>query len=151
VVSRLELDQVFHLYEVRAVLEGMCVRLATRTRHRRPGDEFVHLFGEPMDGFVRARDFDSFIVSTSASAGPSSTGRAIRWPHACSDSIYDNDQRRDPADRDPARAAAQEGLGEHRAVVARCAPGDAGQRERLKRMNLLNAQATLRWFHKYVL
>jgi DNA-binding GntR family transcriptional regulator len=150
VVSRLELEHVFQLYEVRAVLEGMCVRLATRNAPPETWDEFVHLFGEPMDSYVKARDFDSFIVVYERFR------RAIidwaRNPVAARmlDSIYEKTNvviRRIVIL--PGRA--QEGLGEHRAVVAAMRAGDAEAAERLKRMNLQNAQATLRRFQKYVL
>jgi len=119
VVSRLELEHVFQLYEVRAVLEGMC-------------------------------DFDSFIVVYERFR------RAIvdwaRNPVAARmlDSIYEKTNwviRRIVIL--PGRA--QSGLGEHRAVVAAMRAGDAEGAERLKRMNLQNAQDTLRRFQKYVL
>ena len=60
--QRLELDHVFHLYDVRQVLEGLCVRLATENAPPETWDEFVELFGAPMDEFVKAGDFDAFIV-----------------------------------------------------------------------------------------
>lgn len=150
VVSRLELEHVFQLYEVRAVLEGMCVRLATRNAPPETWDEFVELFGAPMDGFVKAGDFDSFIVVYERFR------RAIvdwaRNPVAARmlDSIYEKTNvviRRIVIL--PGRA--QSGLGEHRAVVAAMRAGDAEGAERLKRMNLHNAQETLRRFQKYVL
>ena len=150
VVSRLELEHVFQLYEVRAVLEGMCVRLATQNAPPETWDEFVELFGAPMDGFVKAGDFDSFIVVYERFR------RAIiewaRNPVAARmlDSIYEKTNvviRRIVIL--PGRA--QSGLGEHRAVVAAMRAGNAEDAERLKRMNLQNAQATLRRFQKYVL
>lgn len=150
VVSRLELDHVFQLYEVRAVLEGMCVRLATQNAPPETWDEFVELFGAPMDAFVTAGDFDSFIVVYERFR------RAIidwaRNPVAARmlDSIYEKTNvviRRIVIL--PGRA--QSGLGEHRAVVAAMRAGDADGAERLKRMNLQNAQETLRRFQKYVL
>jgi len=150
VVSRLELEHVFQLYEVRAVLEGMCARLATQNAPPETWDEFVHLFGEPMDGFVRAGDFDSFIVVYERFRQA-----IVEWarnPVAARmlDSIYEKTNvviRRIVIL--PGRALS--GLGEHRAVVAAMRAGDAEGAERLKRMNLQNAQATLRRFQKYVL
>ena len=46
---------------------------------------------------------------------------------------------------------AEEGLAEHRAVVAAMRAGDGETAERLKRLNLQNAKETLRRFQKYVL
>ena len=150
VVSRLELEHVFQLYEVRAVLEGMCVRLATRNAPPETWDEFVELFGAPMDGFVKTGDFDSFIVVYERFR------RAIidwaRNPVAARmlDSIYEKTNvviRRIVIL--PGRA--KEGLSEHRAVVAAMRAGDGEAAEKLKRINLQNAKDSLRRFQKYVL
>lgn len=150
VVSRLELDHVFHLYDVRAVLEGLCVRLATENAPPETWDEFVELFGEPMDGFVANRDFDAFIVVYERFRR-----RIIEWarnPVAARmlDSIYEKTNvviRRIVIL--PGRA--KEGLSEHRAVVAAMRAGDGEAAERLKRINLQNAKESLRRFQKYVL
>jgi DNA-binding GntR family transcriptional regulator len=150
VVSRLELDHVFHLYDVRAVLEGLCVRLATENAPPETWDEFVELFGAPMDEFVANRDFDAFIVVYERFRR-----RIIEWAHnpvaaRMLDSIYEKTNvviRRIVIL--PGRA--KEGLSEHRAVVAAMRAGDGETAERLKRMNLQNAKETLRRFQKYVL
>ncbi len=150
VVSRLELDHVFHLYDVRAVLEGLCVRLATENAPPETWDEFVELFDAPMDEFVANRDFDAFIVVYERFRR-----RIIEWarnPVAARmlDSIYEKTNvviRRIVIL--PGRA--KEGLAEHRAVVAAMRAGDGEAAERLKRMNLQNAKETLRRFQKYVL
>jgi DNA-binding GntR family transcriptional regulator len=150
VVSRLELDHVFHLYDVRQVLEGLCVRLATENAPPETWDEFVDLFGTPMEEFVKAGDFDAFIVVYERFRSC-----IIEWarnPMAARmlDSIYEKTNviiRRIIIL--PGRAL--EGLSEHRAVVAAMRAGDAEQAERLKRLNLQNAKETLRRFQKYVL
>ena len=150
VVSRLELDHVFHLYDVRAVLEGLCVRLATENASPGTWDEFVELFGAPMDEFVANRDFDAFIVVYERFRR-----RIIEWarnPVAARmlDSIYEKTNvviRRIVIL--PGRA--KEGLSEHRAVVAAMRAGDGEAAERLKRINLQNAKDSLRRFQKYVL
>ena len=150
VVSRLELEHVFQLYDVRTVLEGLCVRLATQNSPPQTWDEFVDVFGAPMDEFVKAGDFDSFIVVYERFRS-----RIIEWarnPVAARmlDSIYEKTNvviRRIVIL--PGRA--QEGLGEHRAVVAAMRAGDSEAAERLKRMNLQNAKETLRRFQKYVI
>ena len=150
IVSRLELDHVFHLYDVRQVLEGLCVRLATENAPPETWDEFVELFGAPMEEFVKSRDFDAFIVVYERFRS-----RIIEWarnPMAARmlDSIYEKTNviiRRIIIL--PGRAL--EGLSEHRAVVAAMRAGDAEQAERLKRLNLQNAKETLRRFQKYVL
>lgn len=149
VVSRLDLDQVFQLYEVRAVLEGLCVRLATENAPPETWDEFVELFGTPMDEYVKQRDFDAFIVVYERFRR-----RIIEWarnPVAARmlDSIYEKTNvviRRIVIL--PGRA--QEGLGEHRAVVAAMRAGESEKAEQLKRLNLQNAKKTLSRFQKYI-
>lgn len=150
VVSRLELDQVFHLYDVRAVLEGLCVRSATENVPPETWQEFVELFGEPMDAYIKAADFDAFL-----SVYERFRRKFIehaRNPVAAQmlDSIYEKTNvviRRIVIL--PGRA--QTGLGEHRATVAAMRAGDAEKAERLKRANLQGAKEYLRRFEKYVL
>lgn len=150
VVSRLELDQVFNLYDVRAVLEGLCVRQATENVASETWQEFVTLFGAPMDEFVKVGDFDAFLACYE---------RFRRRFIECSrnpvaaqmlDSIYEKTHvviRRIVIL--PGRA--QTGLEEHRATVAAMRAGHAGEAERLKRANLEGAKEYLRRFQKYVL
>lgn len=150
VVSKLELEHVFHLYEVRAVLEGLCVRLATENAPPETWDEFVEVFAAPMDEYVRKGDFDSFLVVYERFRR-----RIVEWarnPVAARmlDSIYEKTNvviRRIVIL--PGRA--QEGLGEHRAVVAAMRAGDGEAAERAKRKNLHNAKETLKRFQKYVI
>ena len=103
VVSRLELEHVFQLYEVRAVLEGMCVRLATQNVPPETWHEFVELFGAPMDGFVKAGDFDSFIVGLRALPPRDHRLGAQSRRGADARQHLREDQRGDPAHRHPAR------------------------------------------------
>jgi DNA-binding GntR family transcriptional regulator len=150
VVSRLELDQVFNLYDVRAVLEGLCVRQATENAPTETWQEFVDLFGAPMDEFVRRSDFDSFLACYERFR--SRFIECARNPVAAQmlDSIYEKTHvviRRIVIL--PGRA--ETGLGEHRATVAAMRAGDAEAAERLKRANLQGAKDYLRRFQKYVL
>ncbi len=150
VVSRLELDQVFNLYDVRAVLEGLCVRQATQNAPPETWQEFVDLFGAPMDEFVRTSDFDSFLAGYERFR--SRFIECARNPVAAQmlDSIYEKTHvviRRIVIL--PGRA--ETGLGEHRATVAAMRAGDAEAAERLKRANLHGAKDYLRRFQRYVL
>lgn len=150
VVKRLELDQVFALYDVRAVLEGLCVRSATENVPAETWQEFVDLFGAPMDEYVRAGDFDAFLAGYERFR--CRFIECARNPVAAQmlDSIYEKTNviiRRIVIL--PGRA--QTGLEEHRATVAAMRAGDAVEAERLKRANLQGAKAYLRKFQKYVL
>ncbi len=150
VVSRLELDQVFQLYDVRAVLEGLCVRSATQNVPPETWQEFVDLFGAPMDAYIEAADFDAFL-----SVYERFRRKFIEHAHnpvaaQMLDSIYEKTHvviRRIVIL--PGRA--QTGLGEHRATIAAMRAGDAEGAERLKRANLQGAKEYLRRFEKYVL
>lgn len=150
VVSRLELDQVFNLYDVRAVLEGLCVRQATQNVPPETWQEFVDLFGAPMDEFVRAGDFDAFLACYERFRRRFI--ECARNPVAAKmlDSIYEKTHvviRRIVIL--PGRA--QTGLEDHRATVAAMRAGNAEDAERLKRANLEGAKTYLRRFQKYVL
>jgi len=149
-VSRLELDQVFNLYDVRAVLEGLCVRQATQNVPPETWQEFVDLFGAPMDEFVRAGDFDAFLSCYERFR--SRFIECARNPVAAQmlDSIYEKTHvviRRIVIL--PGRA--QIGLADHRATVAAMRAGNAEEAERLKRANMEGAKEYLRRFQKYVL
>jgi DNA-binding GntR family transcriptional regulator len=150
VVSRLELEQAFHLYDVRAVLEGLCVRSATNNVPPETWQEFVDLFGAPMDEFVTAGDFDGFLACYERFR--SRFIECARNPVAAQmlDSIYEKTHvviRRIVIL--PGRA--QIGLADHRATVTAMRAGKAEEAERVKRANLEGAKEYLRRFQKYVL
>ncbi len=150
IVSRLDLGQAFNLYDVRAVLEGLCVRQATQNMPPETWQEFVDLFGAPMDKFVEAGDFDAFLACYERFR--LRFIECARNPVAAQmlDSIYEKTHvviRRIVIL--PGRA--QKGLADHRATVAAMRAGDAAKAERLKRANLEGAKEYLLRFQKYVL
>jgi DNA-binding GntR family transcriptional regulator len=150
VVSRLELDQAFHLYDVRAVLEGLCVRSATNNVPPETWQEYVDLFGSPMGECVKAGDFDGYLACYERFRNRFI--ECARNPVAAQmlDSIYEKTHvviRRIVIL--PGRA--QIGLADHRATVAAMRAGNAEEAERLKRANMQSAKEFLRRFEKYVL
>jgi DNA-binding GntR family transcriptional regulator len=150
IVSRLDLTQAFNLYDVRAVLEGLCVRQATENVPPETWQEFVDLFGAPMDGYVQAGDFDSFLACYERFR--TRFIECARNPVAAQmlDSIYEKTHvviRRIVIL--PGRAAI--GLADHRATVAAMRAGNAEEAERVKRANMQGAKEYLRRFEKYVL
>ena len=150
VVSRLEIDQAFNLYDVRAVLEGLCVRQATQNVPNEAWQEFVDLFGAPMEEFVKVGDFDGYLACYGRFR--SRFIECARNPVAAQmlDSIYEKTHvviRRIVIL--PGRAEA--GLREHRATVAAMRAGNPEEAERAKRANLDGAKEYLRRFEKYVL
>jgi DNA-binding GntR family transcriptional regulator len=150
IVSRLDLGQAFNLYDARAVLEGLCVRQATLNVPTETWQEFVDLFGAPMDSYVQASDFDSFLACYERFR--TRFIECARNPVAAQmlDSIYEKTHvviRRIVIL--PGRAAI--GLADHRATVAAMRAGNALEAERLKRANMEGAKEYLRRFEKYVL
>ncbi|MFZ5557154.1 MAG: GntR family transcriptional regulator [Pseudomonadota bacterium] len=150
VVSRLDLSQVFYIYDLREVLEGLCVRLATQNVPPESWQDLVELFGAPMEQRVREGDFDAFIAGYERFRRRSI--EAARNPVLAQmlDSIYEKTQvliRRIIIL--PGRA--EVGLREHRAVLDAMRRGDAGAAENLRRENMRSAKAFLLRYQKYVL
>lgn len=150
IVSRLDLGQAFNLYDVRAVLEGLCIRQATQNAPPETWQEFVDMFGEPMDGFVKTNDFDSFLKCYERFRIRFIECARNQVAAQMLDSIYEKTHvviRRIVIL--PGRAAI--GLADHRATVAAMRAGNALEAERLKRANMEGAKEYLRRFEKYVL
>ncbi|NUZ04693.1 GntR family transcriptional regulator [Piscinibacter koreensis] len=150
IVSRVDMAQVFHLYDTREVLEGLCARLATQNAAPESWADLVELFGGPMVEHVARADFDSFIAGyelfrrrmTTAAANPVLAGML--------DSIYEKTQvliRRTLIL--PGRASV--GLQEHQAVLAAMRAGDAEAAENLRRANMRSAKQYLARYQAYVL
>lgn len=150
IVAKLELTQVFEIYDVREALEGLCVRLATQNVPPETWDDLIEMFGEPMDRLVEAGDIDAYEQAYSqmrrrvieAARNPVLVGML--------DSIYE--KTRTIMRRVlilPGRAA--KGLKEHRAVLAAMRRGDADEAERLKRANIRSAIEDLKRYQHYVL
>jgi len=150
IVAKLELTQVFEIYDVREALEGLCVRLATQNVPPESWDDLIELFGEPMEALVEAGDIDAYEKGYSemrrrvieAARNPVLVGML--------DSIYE--KTRTIMRRVlilPGRAA--KGLKEHRAVLAAMRRGDADEAERLKRANIRSAIEDLKRYQHYVL
>ncbi|MBM3522874.1 MAG: GntR family transcriptional regulator [Alphaproteobacteria bacterium] len=150
VVTRLDLEHVFHLYDVREVLEGLCARLATENAPPESWQDLVEHFDGPMGRFVRDGDFDSFIRGYERLR--ERTIEAARNPVAAAmlDSIY---ERTTVVIRRiiilPGRA--ETGLAQHRAVLAAMRRGDGAEAERLRRLNMRSAKEALQRFRQYVL
>lgn len=150
VVTRLDIELVFKLYDVREVLEGLCARLATENIPPESWQDLVELYNEPMETFLKAGDFDSYVDGydllrqrTIAAAGNPIAAQML-------DSIY---ERTNFVIRRiiilPGRA--ETGLEQHRAVLAAMRRGDGAEAERLKRLNMRSARESLNKFRNYVL
>src|SRR4051812_12574163 len=150
VVARLDLSQVFEIYAVREMLEGLCVRLACERAKPQSWQDLVQVFGRPMEGIVKRGEFEEYIANldrlrtrTLEAAGNSVLAEML-------DSI--NDKTREIQRRIiilPGRAA--EGLEQHRAVLAAMRKGDAEKAEALRRANIRSSREYLERFKNFVL
>lgn len=150
VVARLELSSVFDLYDVREVLEGLCVRLATQNVPNESWQDLVDLFGGPMGEHVAKRDFESFLAGYSLFRRRALEAANNSVLFGMLDMIYDQTQaiiRRLIVLPD----RASQGLQEHRAVLAAMRRGDADEAERLRRANMRSARESFKRFQSFVL
>ena len=150
VVVRLDLSQVFEIYDLREVLEGLCARLATQNTTPESWQDMVDMFDGPMTEHVKQGDYESFLAGygqfrrrlIEAAANPVLAGML--------DSIYEKTQaiiRR--LIILPGRA--ERGLSEHRAVLAAIRRGDAEEAERLRRENMRSGKDYLKRYQSFVL
>ena len=150
VVVRLDHAQLSSLYDVREVLEGLCVRLATENSDPSSWQDLVELFGESMESYVDSADFDSFVAGYEAFR--------LRTIQAADSPIL-TDMLAGIHDRTqvlirriiilPGRA--EIGLREHRAVLAAMRVGDATAAERLRRQNMQSAKEFLERYESFLL
>jgi DNA-binding GntR family transcriptional regulator len=149
-VARLEPEQIFHIYDMREVLEGLCARLACQNARPESWQDLLDQFSGPVEAAVKNGDFDAYTE------------------------IYDHFRRRCiEAANNPVLAQALDniyektqvlirrivilpgrgeiGVREHRAVLEAMRRGDADAAERLRRENIRNAKAFLTRYMKYVL
>jgi len=150
VVARLDLSQVFEIYDTREVLEGLCARLATQNVAPESWQDLVEMFDGPMVEHVKRNDYEAFLAGyglfrrrlLEAAANPVLSNML--------DSIYEKTQaviRRIMIL--PGRA--EVGLDEHRAVLAAMRRGEAEEAERLRRLNMRSAKECLRRYQSFVL
>jgi DNA-binding GntR family transcriptional regulator len=150
VVARLDLSQVFHIYDVREVLEGLCARLATQNVAPESWQDLLDLFSGPMKKSVEKNDFDAFLAGYASFRQRLAGAADNPVLTQMLDSIYEKTQaliRRIIIL--PGRA--EIGLREHRAVLEAMRKGDAEAAEQLRRANMRSAKEYLRQFQKYVL
>ncbi|MBY0269287.1 MAG: GntR family transcriptional regulator [Burkholderiales bacterium] len=149
-VVRLDLAQMFAIYEVREILEGLCVRLAVQNSKPESWQDLVVQFGRDMERHVRNGEFEEYIGKLELVRRR--TTEAARNPVLAEmlDSI--NDKTREIMRRIiilPGRAA--EGLKQHRAVLAAMRKGDAALAEKLKRGNIRSSREFLERYQSFIL
>lgn len=148
-VVRLDLSQMYAIYEVREILEGLCVRLAVQNSKPESWQDLVVQFGRDMEQHVRNGEFEKYISKLELL-------RRRTIEAACNPVLADmidsiNDKTREIMRRIiilPGRAA--EGLKQHRAVLAAMRKGDAALAEKLKRKNIRSSREYLERYQSFI-
>ncbi|MBI3068557.1 MAG: FCD domain-containing protein [Betaproteobacteria bacterium] len=149
-VVRLDLSQVSEIYEVREMLEGLCVRLAVQRSKPESWQDLVRLFGKPMERHVKRGEFEDYIAKLELLRRRTIVAARNRVLADMLDSI--NDRAREIMRRIiilPGRAEA--GLKQHRAVLAAMRKGDAAAAERRRRENIRSSRDCLRRYESFIL
>lgn len=152
VVVRLEIDEVFAIYDVRVALEGMAVRLATLNSPPESWQYWVDQFGAagPMERHAETGEIEAYFAQyerlrsdiIAAAGNPVLAGML--------DGILEKIRligRR--VQIMPGRVS--RALLEHRAFVIAMRSGNAEEAERLRRENIYSAIATLKRFQHFVI
>lgn len=149
-VARLDPEQVFAIYDIREVLEGLCVRLACQNSEPESWQDLIDQFSGPVEAAVQSGDFESY-----AEIYDTFRRRCIQAADnpllaQALDNIYEKTQwliHRIVIL--PGRGAI--GVQQHRAVLEAMRQGDAYEAERLRRENIRSAKEFLTKYIKYVL
>lgn len=150
IVTRLEADKVKELFEVREVLEAQMVRLATEKALPETWDALIDLFGPSMDETLARNDFDAYAEANYQFRRQCIAAADNEVLSNLLDSLYDRTQvliRR--LVLVPGRA--QEGIRQHRGILAAMRAGRAEDAERLKRANIRDARDWFMNYQKYLL
>lgn len=152
VVARLELNEIFAIYDVREALEGMAVRLATLNTPAESWQYWVDQLapGGPMERHVEEGEVEAYFALYERLRGDIIAAAGNPVLASMLDGILEKTRvivRR--VQILPGRVALA--LAEHRAVVAAMRAGDAEEAERLRRNNIRSAIATLKRFQQFIL
>jgi DNA-binding GntR family transcriptional regulator len=149
VINRLDPRQADELFDVREVLEGLCVRLATENASPATWQTFLDRLGDTTLERIRAGDLTPYIDTIEAlrTRTIEVAGNAL-----AASLLADIRDRTHVLIRRililPGRA--EQGLKENRLFVAAMRRGDAEEAERLKRANIRSARAWLTRYQSFV-
>ncbi|WBY01053.1 GntR family transcriptional regulator [Ramlibacter tataouinensis] len=152
VVARLELSEIFSIYDVREALEGMAVRLATLNTPPESWQYWVDQLGPggPMQRYVENGEIEAYFGQYERLRGDIIAAAGNPVLAGMLDGMLEKIRligRR--VQILPGRMA--QALLEHRAVVMAMRKGDAEEAELLRRENIRSAIATLKRFQQFVL
>jgi len=150
VVMRLEPKQVFEIYDVREVLEGLAVREATKNSEPGFWRKMAENFGSEADAMIQKGELEAYADLINAFRRETINRCGSDILTSMLDSLFERTGflvRR--LILVPGRAL--EGLREHRAVLAAMNEGRADDAERLKRANIRAARECFKRYQKLVL
>jgi DNA-binding GntR family transcriptional regulator len=152
VVARLDLPEIFAIYDVREALEGMAVRLATLNTPPESWEYWVEQFRPdgPMQKYVDRGEIETYFVQYERLRADIIAAAGNPVLSSMLDGILEKTRvimRR--VQILPGRVS--QALREHRAVLIAMRAGDAEEAERLRRENIRSAIATLKRFQHYVI
>jgi DNA-binding GntR family transcriptional regulator len=151
-VARLDLPEIFAIYDVREALEGMAVRLATLNTPPESWEYWVEQFRPdgPMQKYVDRGEIETYFVQYERLRADIIAAAGNPVLSSMLDGILEKTRvimRR--VQILPGRVS--QALREHRAVLIAMRAGDAEEAERLRRENIRSAIATLKRFQHYVI
>ena len=150
IVTRLEVDKIKELFEVREALEAQMVRLAVEKAPPETWDDLIELFGPSMEDTLARNDFDAYAQANYQFRRQCVAAADNEVLSNLLDSLYDRTQvliRR--LILVPGRM--QEGMRQHREILAAMRAGKAEEAERLKRANIRSARDWFNDYQKYLL
>jgi DNA-binding GntR family transcriptional regulator len=150
VVARLDLAQIFHIYDLREVLEALAARLATQNMPREHWRAELEHFKGPMKEFIVRGEFDAYIERYEKFRRRIIDAAANPLLAEMLDIIYEKTQvliRRTIIL--PGRA--EVGRRQHTAMLEAMCRGDAGEAERLRRAGLRSAREAVEKYQRYIL
>ena len=150
VVARLDLPQIFHIYELREVLEALAARLATQNMPKEHWKSELDYFKGPMKDFIARGEFDTYIERYEKFRRRIIEAAANPLLAEMLDNIYEKTQvliRRTIIL--PGRA--ETGRRQHVAMLEAMVKGDADEAERLRRVGLRSARQSVEKYQRYIL
>lgn len=150
VVIRLDLSQALHIYDVRAVLEGLAARLATANTPPERWKPFLERFEKHNKRLIEQGDLDAYIEEYERLRRAINEAAANPVLSQMLDTMHEKTQvliRRIIIL--PGRA--EIGRTQHVAMLRAMCQGDAEEAERVRRAGLASAQAALQKYQRYIL
>ena len=149
-VVRLGLDEIFEIYAVRELLEGLCARLAAQNVPKESWQDLVEIFQAHMEEVVKRGDLDEYIKGLQSLR--SRMIAAANSPILTEMLDLINDKVSGIARQLvilPGRL--QQGLVEQRAILQALRRGDPDESERLRRENIRSSAEYLRRYERFLL